>query len=165
LLLLMASFLFASPMSARAGDIEPTGEALGKARLLVSNMKFQPLLDQTPFTVPDEIHKQLRDANPGREAGVSTFFNLEVMPILFTRDFDYLEPMAEALAERFTADELDQILAFYQTTVGQKFLQELPSMRMEMNAVSLMAQRKLRTDVLDAIAPRAQHYGLRLPTP
>jgi hypothetical protein len=114
--------------------------------------------------VYDDIHRELREANPGREAGVSAFFQVEVAPmILFPREFDYFEPFTEMLAQRFTVDEIGEIQAFFETSAGQKLLQELPSMRMEINTVSAIAQRKLRAAVLEAIVPRAEYYGLRLP--
>jgi hypothetical protein len=113
--------------------------------------------------VRDEILRMLREANPGQEARVSAFFEIEVMPILLTRNFDYVEPMAEALAQRFTADEIDQMIAFYKTPTGQKLLREWPSLRMEMNVVSVTAQRKLRDDVLYVIAPQVRQYGFHLP--
>jgi hypothetical protein len=160
---LMLMLAFVPSALSGASDTDPGSEALRNAGVLASNMKFQALIDQTPFTVHDDLHRALREANPGREDGVSAFFQVEVMPILLTQDFDYLESLAETLVQRFTADELGRILAFFQTTAGQELLQELPSMRMEMNVVSLTAQRKLRTDVLKAIAPRARHYGIRLP--
>jgi hypothetical protein len=73
-------------------------------------------------SVPGATQDQLDDV-----VGVMT-------DILMSTYGDVLDAMAETYAERFTATELQALLEFYQTDLGQKVLRETPAIMEVMGA-------------------------------
>jgi uncharacterized protein len=108
----------------------PAPDALAAAKELVSIMK---LADQLKNVMPI-IMNGLKPAIVQNRPDVARDYDA-LMPIMLEltnkRLDDYVEAVAAIYGRNFSADELRQITAFYQTQPGRKMLEKLPTLMQE----------------------------------
>src|SRR5262245_31529794 len=127
---LVAGLLQAGPGAAQAPAAAPDPEALTAAKELVTSMK---LADQLRTLLPI-IMQGMKPAIVQNRPAVERDYDA-MLPVLLEvtnqRIGEYIEVMATIYARNFTADELRQVAAFYQTPTGRKMLEKLPSLTQE----------------------------------
>jgi hypothetical protein len=116
-MLLLAS---APPAAAQAKD--PV--ALGKAKELLAVSDLASMRDPMVALVEAQIAALVLEANPGQEEEVKRAVAELVRPALQRRMPEYLDLAAGIYADHFTRNELDQLLAFYKSPLGQKLTRE-----------------------------------------
>jgi uncharacterized protein len=111
------------PVAARAQQPSPAAVAL--ARQVITIKGANSMTDPLVRGVIESVKNSLVPTNPNlmRELNdVATTLHKE----LDGRSSEVLEQMAQAYAARFTEQDLKDLLVFYKTPLGQKFIKEEP---------------------------------------
>jgi uncharacterized protein len=111
------------PVAARAQQPSPAAVAL--ARQVITIKGANSMTDPLVRGVIESVKNSLVPTNPNlmRELNdVATALHKE----LDGRSSEVLEQMAQAYAARFTEQDLKDLLVFYKTPLGQKFIKEEP---------------------------------------
>jgi uncharacterized protein len=112
-----------APVAARAQQPSPAAVAL--ARQVITIKGANSMTDPLVRGVIESVKNSLVPTNPNlmRELNdVATALHKE----LDGRSSEVLEQMAQAYAARFTEQDLKDLLVFYKTPLGQKFIKEEP---------------------------------------
>jgi hypothetical protein len=106
-------------------------DSLSKARDFIKAMGFE---EKTIAQMSDEqfikqsgvfLKEKIVEANPGKEQEISGVY-IKVYRSIFPKFIpDYMEYYANLYAQKFTAQEIDQLTSFYKTEVMKKLLQSL----------------------------------------
>jgi hypothetical protein len=137
--------------------------ALAKAKELLVVSDLASMRDQMVALVEAQIAALVLEANPGEKEKVDRAVADLVRPALRRRMPEYLDLAAGIYAEHFTRNELDQLLAFYKSPVGQKLKREQDKL---VPAVSEMARNwvnRVGNDVLKDAAQGLLKRGLQPP--
>jgi uncharacterized protein len=116
------SVLAALPV--RAADTQ----ALQLAHQILEATRASAMADQMLSQMMDGMAGSLNQANPGRQAEVQAVLNDVVAPEFRRAVPDLLEQNAQAYADTFSLDELKQIVAFYQTSLGHTMADKQPAL-------------------------------------
>jgi uncharacterized protein len=111
------------PVAARAQQPSPAAVAL--ARQVITIKGANSMTDPLVRGVIESVKNSLVPTNPNlmRELNdVATALHKE----LDGRSSEVLEQLAQAYAARFTEQDLKDLLVFYKTPLGQKFIKEEP---------------------------------------
>jgi uncharacterized protein len=111
------------PVAARAQQPSPAAVAL--ARQVITIKGANSMTDPLVRGVIESVKNSLVPTNPNlmRELNdVATALHKE----LDGRSSEVLDQMAQAYAARFTEQDLKDLLVFYKTPLGQKFIKEEP---------------------------------------
>jgi len=146
-LLPLAAFTLCSPAFAGQGPKDaPADEgdsveytlALKVVKLATPESAYRDMMRQMSAQMTAAIETQGGKLPPDFEAK---------MPIIVEEALPYdelVEFSATLYAERFTADELEQLAAFYETPLGQKMVAEMPGLMAESSAqVGALIPRRL----------------------
>jgi len=89
-----------------------------------------------------------------------------MMPVLLegvnSRINEITDQMAGVYARTFTVDEMHQLIAFYQTPVGQKLLEKLPTLVQESMSIGQAWGRRLATELRDSMVDALRKKGHQL---
>jgi hypothetical protein len=105
-------------------------DALAAAKELILETK---VADQIKLVAPmmlQQLKPLVTRGNPLVEKDFDALIPL-VTKVMNDRLGGFLDAAAQIYAGHFTAEELNQVLAFYRTPTGQKFLRQLPELTQE----------------------------------
>jgi hypothetical protein len=111
--------------------------------------------DQTKTVVHNMFHKALPDATPAERAEFE-----EIVASEFDKMFsdypldDVLRDMVPIYQSHFSESDLDQILAFYTSPIGQKVLKAMPSITAEAGRVSMSRLQPKIDKVMENVSTR-----------
>jgi uncharacterized protein len=126
----LALCLISSGAALAQNTAKPPQDALAAARELVLVMRAA---DQVKQILPS-IFQALRSAIVQGRPEVEKDFDALVPALLDNmnaRTTELVELMALIYARNFTAEEMRGMMAFYQTSLGQKLLQKMPTIAQE----------------------------------
>jgi hypothetical protein len=150
-------WMLAGPIAVQA-QTQPSPETLAAARELATVAR----LDESMRSILPMIMQQLKPAVVQGRKDVEQDFD-KVSPTLIAamndRMQEFIEMIARIYANQFTAAELRDIIAFYRTPTGQKFVQsQAPLAQQAMNAGQQFAQ-KLVVDMQDRMKQELRKKG------
>jgi hypothetical protein len=160
LTLLALAFAFASPAVAQS-DRPVDSAALAAARTCMEKTGMSAIMRLVLNSSAQNMRRVLEAANPGKEAAIG-----EVMTMML-EEFDrrlpmLIEAVAMIYAQHFTAQELGEINAFYDTPTGQKLIKELPALMKEAQAVGGKIGLQIAQEVLHKLGPELEKRDLKL---
>ncbi|HZF35753.1 MAG TPA: DUF2059 domain-containing protein, partial [Candidatus Angelobacter sp.] len=120
---LAAALALATPGAADAQNAADPA-ALAKAKELLQASNLVAMRDQMVALVEAQIAALVRDANPGQDDKVDRAVADLIRPALKRRIPEYLDLAAGVYADHFTRAELDQLITFYKSPLGQKLVRE-----------------------------------------
>jgi hypothetical protein len=158
-LLIVGSLLLFSLQVAPAQT--PSPEAMAAARNLVTTMK---LADQFRALLP-AILVGLKPALTQDRPEIEQDYDA-LTPLIVSAFEPYYNGMVNDLATvyatNFTADELKQLVAFYQQPVGQKLLQNSPEITRQAIQIGQQAERKATDDLRARLTEALRQKGHKL---
>lgn len=98
--------------------------------------------------------------NPGEERRVGVLISAELKQVFAENMGDFVELTVLAYAAHFSAEEIAELLAFYQTPLGQRLIEELPELMVESQAAGMQWGRALGTVAVDRVRKRLAAEGL-----
>ncbi|MBB6251587.1 DUF2059 domain-containing protein [Nitrospirillum iridis] len=153
----------AGAMPAWSQTAAPSPHAVELARDLAYATTADSLMRQVLEATVQPLTFNLKAANPGREADVDALFEKTLLPSFRTAMQPVLDAAARTYAARFTEAELKAMLDFYASPVGQKALNELPSLMRRSVAQAQGALPQLLGPVMEEFRAACERQGLKLP--
>jgi hypothetical protein len=137
----IASIGLAHVASGQEAATDP--ERIAAAKELMEATGVTKQMDSMVAVMGDGFRQGARDAGGGAMADkVSDEFNDHMKRLLSYRDA-MLEEFAVIYAERFTADELKSVTAFYKSPTGQKFIAASPELMQAGAAIGIKYSQKV----------------------
>jgi len=160
--ILIAALALAIPGAAGAQNAtDPV--ALAKAKALVQVSNLVAMRDQMVALVEAQIAALVRDANPGEDDKVNRAVADVIRPALKRRIPEYLDLAAGVYADHFTRAELDQLVSFYKSPLGQKLVREQDELVPAMTQMSRDWVNRVGNEVLKDAADDFTKRGLKAP--
>lgn len=156
----LAALLLSYHLNAQE-DVDP--DAISKAEQLMEASHSMKLADQMIVLMEAPLLNLLQSVNPGREEMVGKVLRDRVLPEMRRRLPEFRGLAARVYAQHFTVGELDQLIAFYESPIGQRLVAEQPAMLTEMTRISQVWAQNLATEVLRKLAPEIESQGLKMP--
>ena len=157
--LCLALSVATTALAQEAKPVDPA--ALAQARILFERSNAAELGQQMAKAVEDQQRAALERFNPARAAQIG-----EMVDLMRAEFAKYMPALEEAIitlyAQRFTADELAQIIAFNDTPVGRKMVREMPAILAETMSVAQTMALKAATDVMIKLRPEFEKRNLKL---
>jgi hypothetical protein len=160
--ILIAALALAIPSAAGAQNAtDPV--ALAKAKALVQISNLVAMRDQMVALVEAQIAALVRDANPGEDDKVNRAVADLIRPALKRRIPEYLDLAAGVYADHFTRAELDQLVSFYKSPLGQKLVREQDELVPAIAQMSRDWVNRVGNEVLKDAADDFTKRGLKAP--
>jgi hypothetical protein len=159
LLALLAGLALATAVRAQ----EPDAAALAKAKEFIAAAHSIKLADQMLTLMEKPLTQLIEKVNPGRGKEIADLLREKLFPAMRERLPEFTDLASRVYAKHFTAADLDQLIAFYESPIGKKLVAEQPAMLAEMNAVAQAWGQNLAMDVMRKLAPEFQKRGLAMP--
>ena len=161
-LALSLALAFSVATTAQAQEAKPVDPAaLAQARLVLERSNVAELGLQVAKAIEEQQRAALERFNPARAAQIG-----EVVDLVRAEYAKYLPALMDAIvslyAQRFTAEELAQIAAFYDTPVGRKVIREMPALLSETMSVAQTMALKASTEVMIKLRPEIEKRNLKL---
>jgi len=151
----------ASATTARAQDPDPA--AVAKAKEVMAAAHSDKMMDQMITLMEKPLSQLIEGANPGRGKEVTDLLHDRVIPAMRERMPEFTDLAARVYAKHFTVEDLDQLIAFYDSPVGKKLLAEQGQMLTEMSQIGQAWGRNVAIEVMRKLAPEFQKRGLAMP--
>ena len=156
--------LFGAPIGLRpaAAQNAATPESLQAARDLVavvSKDTMGQLVTQVTAQVWPMLERGLRAKQPDISAAVLADLRKEFERIQFEFISKVMEDAPSIYARHFTTAELRQLLAFYQSPLGEKSLRVLPQITTETMALIMPRMQQLQAQVVEAFTKVLRDRG------
>jgi hypothetical protein len=159
---LLALLLLASP--ARAADPQPDAAALAKARELVDASMVPGSSEQMVGGISASVAQLILSVNPGKEEQIGPVVDAYFTPLLREHFSELSEVPAAAFAKTFTSDELEQLLAFYRSPLGKKYLDAQAKAQADMMTQGPTVTRKLLDQAMKKMGPELGRQGMKVPS-
>jgi hypothetical protein len=154
--------LMAPVSGARAAEqIDP--DALDKAKEMVTVTHSLENLDQMLGPISQSMEGLIERANPGHEKEIRDFVAKYYMPEVRRRLPEFAGLMAEEYARCFTVKELDQLIAFFRTDVGQKMVALQPKLMKDGMQLGREWGEKVAGEAYQKMLPELKKRGLKSP--
>ena len=154
--------LFATrPTSA---EEQPSAAAMAKAREVVTASMVPGSEDQMIGGISASIGQLILSVNPGREEQIGPVVDAYFTPLLRQHFSELSDVPAAEFARSFTPDELDQLLAFYRSPLGKKYLQAQAKVQTDMMTQGPTVTRRLLDEAMKKMAPELGRQGLKVPS-
>jgi hypothetical protein len=157
------ALLVCTATTARAQDDNIDPKAIELSSELLDLAGSKKVMTQMFDRMGPLLTEMIEKANPGKEADVDDVMKNYVLPKMQESLPELEHESALLYAKHFTTDELGQLVAFYQSPVGKKLVQELPGMMAEMSTFAQAEGRSLALDALKAYSDEFRKRGLQTP--
>lgn len=137
--------------------------ALAKAKELMQVSNLAAKRDQMVALVEAQIAALVLDANPGAEDKVDRAVTDVIRPALKRRIPEYLDLAAGVYADHFTRAELEQLVSFYKSPLGQKLVREQGELIPAITQMSKQWVNRVGNEVLKDAAADFAKRGLKAP--
>jgi hypothetical protein len=167
LIALMTALWLAVTPAASAQDAAaanpPDEKTIALSAELLDLAGLKPMLVQMLDHISPGLTQLIQQANPGKEAEVSEVMNQFVVPKMKERLPEVIREGAVIYANHFTADEIAQLIQFYQSPLGRKLAKEQPLMSQEMARVSTVWAQAVTAQAVKEYADEFRKRGLQTP--
>lgn len=161
-LAVLVVMLIAASGAARAQNtVDPV--ALARAKELIQLSNLVSMRDQMVALVEAQITNLVAAANPGAEEKVDRAMTDVIRPALKRRIPEYLDLAAGVYASHFTRAELEQLVSFYKSPVGQKLAREQSQLVPDIAKMSKEWVNRVGNEVLKDAADDFAKRGLKAP--
>jgi hypothetical protein len=142
---------------------EPDPAAIAKAKEAMAAAHSDKLAVQMLTLMEKPLSDLIESVNPGRGKETADLLREKLFPAMRERLPEFTDLAARIYAKHFTVADLEQLIAFYESPIGQKLVAEQPAMLAEMSAVAQAWGENLALDVMRKLEPEFQKRGLTMP--
>jgi hypothetical protein len=157
-LVMAALLLCGRPAGAQSQSEAPSPDAVAAARELVTAARAADNLK----TLLPMIMQQLKPAIVQGRPEVERDFDVilpQIIGAMQARSDAFVDAIAVIYAHNFSADELQQLTAFYRGPIGQKFLEKMPLIARESMAMGQRFGQELAGDLRNRIIEELRKRG------
>ena len=158
--LFVAALWVAGPQSALAQD--KSGAVL-RAEELMDLMGTEELARQIVGPTMDQIADIITHANPDQGHLIRYLLKKHLAPEMENRLPEFVGLSARLYAEHFTEAELEELIVFYQTPVGQKVIAKLPILQQQAMQLGGLWAERVAMDAYEKFLPVLKEYELQEP--
>ena len=160
-----AAFVFAAvsitaPQTLEAEEKPP---AVVKAERLIGLFGADSTIEQMIVPMIDQITGIIIQANPEDGPVIRELMNEYFLPEFKNRLPEYMELSARLYAEHFTEAEIDELIAFYETPLGQKMIAKFPVLTQESMQLGGLWGQQVALDAYNKLLPKLKERGLQEP--
>ena len=148
------------PSVACADDASLSADQMALATQVVQAFGIQQVADAAMDGLRMVLVQSLAARNKQPQDKVSAIVDAVLVPDLRALEPQFLASVAVSYGHAFTTDELQQILAFYQTPTGAKLAALIPSLTQQMVVAGHAWIQQAATQVLQADAGKLSAQGL-----
>ena len=157
---LVAAALAFGPAVARANEAPLSADQMALATEVVQAFGIQQVADAAMDGLRMVLVQSLAARNNQPQGKVEGIVDEGLVPDLRALEPPFVASVADSYGHAFTTDELQQILAFYQTPTGAKLAALIPSLTQQMVTVGHAWIQQAATQVLQADAGKLSAQGL-----
>ena len=144
-------------------DRANAGEKEDNIREIIRITGSLDITEQMLDTLLQQMAQLFVTLNPGQEALIRDLVFAELRQV-FTENIGDLEELTvRAYAAHFSAAEIAELLAFYQTPLGQRLIEELPEIMVESQTAGARWGQALGALAFDRVRQRLAAEGLNTP--
>lgn len=155
----LALLVATTALAQEAKPVDPA--ALAQARIVLERSNAAELGQQMAKAIEDAQREVLEQFNPDRTAQISEMVDL--IRAEFARYVPaVMDTVATVYARHFTAEELAQIAAFYETPVGRKVIRQMPILLSESMSEAEAVGLKAAEEVMIKLQPEIEKRNLKL---
>ena len=152
---LLAAMSFAAPAVAQ----EPSPEQIKAAREVIdASGAADSIKDIVPIFL-DEAKQTLTRTRPEIATQVDEALKT-LQPDFLQRKEELMNSIASVYAQRFTAQELTEIKAFYQSPTGVKLVKALPDVLRQSYEETNLWSQKMSTDIISRLRAELKKKGV-----
>lgn len=133
--------------SAGARADEPTPAALKYASQFFADIGMKQTFDQVVPALLAELERNVTATHPELKDPLHATL-LAIQPEFAKTEDAVLADSAKALAARLSEDELKQVVAFFESAAGKKFVAVQPEVLQQVGVLARAWREKLSTDIL-----------------
>jgi hypothetical protein len=159
-LALLLAMLCLGPTIARADDTPLGADQMALATEVVQAIGIQQVADAAMGGLRMVLVQSLAARNNQPQEKVAGIVDEILVPDLRALEPQFVTAVAVSYGHAFTTDELQQILAFYQTPTGVKLAALIPGLTQQMVASGHAWIEQAATQVLQADATKLSAQGL-----
>jgi hypothetical protein len=148
------------PVVARADDVPLTADQMALATQVVQAFGIQQVADAAMGGLRIVLVQSLAARNKQPQDKVAGIVDQILVPDLQALEPQFVASVADSYGHAFTTDELQQILAFYQTPTGVKLAMLIPSLTQAMVVAGHAWIERSAAQVLTADATKLTAQGL-----
>jgi uncharacterized protein len=160
--LVLASAMVLGGVASAAAQTAPSADSLQVAGQVVQAMGINQVANAAMQGVRLVIVQSIAQRNKKPEDQVGAIVDQIVVPDLQVREPRFLASVATIYAQQFTLEELQQILAFYQTPAGQKLESLTPALTQQMIAAGRAWVQQAGAEVLQQDEAKLKAQGLSI---
>ena len=150
-----------APLARADQAVDPQAVAAAKKILEVTHASAMG--DQVMTQMMKIFTNSLTQTNPGHGQEVADILNAILVPAFHDELPGMLDEAALTYARHFTTTELNQLLVFYKTPIGQKMITEMPGIAHDQMAVGQAFAQKIVADVRPKLLEMIKQKGLQSP--
>jgi hypothetical protein len=154
----IAVAFMALAMAAPARGDEPSSEAIALAASILNDVGLNNSVAAiVPLTLR-ELERNIAAIHPEMQSAL-TEASVAILPEFAKADEKVLGDLAHVFAVRMSEQELRDTKAFFESTVGKKYLEAQPLILQEFNVASNVWRRQLSSDLLSRLRAEMKKKG------
>jgi hypothetical protein len=154
---------FGLSSAVRAQDNSPDPKSLALSAQLLELAGVKDTISQMLDRLTPSLTQLLQQANPGKEQEVADVMVHFIVPKMKDSLPTAMQQCAAVYAKHFGADELNQLIAFYQSPLGQKLVQAQPQIILEMSQIGSAWAQAAAVEAIHDYADEFRKRGLQTP--
>ena len=158
-MLALALFAATAPVAAQPA---PDPAALSEAKRLMSRIDVVGLMQQQLATIPAQMRSIFATIDLGKDKDelIARYADVAAKE-LERRVPNYFEQVTALYTRTFTLDELRELNAFYDSTLGRKLIATMPDLVRECSALSQQMTGDAIRETFRVLAPELEKYGVK----
>jgi hypothetical protein len=157
---LLCAFL-GSLCSARAD--QPSPAAIAKAKELLAASRTLETVDSMMEPISESLKTLIEELNPGCGPQIVEIMRKYFDPEIRKRLPEVVDQAAVIWARHFTIDEMDKLIAFDRSELGQKMIAQEPQIFQESMIMGRAWGQSVAREIYEKIKPELRNQGLKVP--
>ncbi|WP_428249082.1 DUF2059 domain-containing protein [Ferrovibrio sp.] len=157
---LLLAFGFAAEARAQAAPATVNQETLAEARKLLVVTRMQTHMDMMMSHMMTMLTDLLSKANPGKQEEVRKAVTELFLPEMRAALPGLLDEIAKLYTLHFSADELRQVVAFYESPVGRKAIDTMPAITQQSMAMGQAWGQQVAQRAIEKHAETLRQRGI-----
>jgi hypothetical protein len=158
-LLILLGTVVALPAAAQ----QVTPESLAASRELMALTRSDQTLDQVISMMLPQISQMLVQSNPEKGPVIESILSEFLLPEMRKSVPGAIDDIAKLYARTFTEAELRDVIAFYKSPTGQKFIERQPALLTELNMAGQKWGERAAINALRNLKPKFKEQGIEVP--
>ena len=148
-------------LRAEAQDVSP--ESLAASRELMTLTESDRLLDQFLAMFTPQVSALIEKANPEKGPLVRKIMDEMMLPEMRKQIPEAIDEIAKVYAMHFSLEELNELIAFYKSPIGRKFVQQQSPLMADLSRVGQEWGQRTVLRALRNLAPKLKEQGIDVP--